>query len=266
MKKVIIPLVGAAVLATSLWLTLGQHTGAEATTDADYELVSKIRENNPRFANASIVVHRNLAEFGFANLYEINLGGQNMVVTENGRYAFVGDFFDLSDITNLSAEHRTERMAQVAEQELPNVTDEMRITFPVNDGVQEIGSIYVFTDPTCTYCRRLHQELDEYAAAGVTVHYLPYPRSGLQRGRDFTQLSAIYCADDRQTAMDDFKFDRAGDKYAGVGTTAECHEIIERGYRLGQRVGVTGTPFIVLSSGGVIPGYNPARQIIQRMQ
>lgn len=264
MKKLMILMLGATLIATSLWFAFGQHT--EAAADIEYELASKIRAKNPRFANASIVVHRDLSAFGFANLYEINLGGQNMVVTADGRYAFVGDFFDLTDITNLSAEHRTERMAQVAELELQNLTDALRITFAIHPEIEEIGSMYVFTDPTCTYCRRLHQEIEEYAAAGVTVHYLPYPRSGLQRGRDFTQLAAIYCADDRQTAMNDFKFERAGDKYAGVGTSAECHDIIERGYRLGQRIGVTGTPFIVLSNGTVVPGYSPAPQIVQRLQ
>ena len=39
-------------------------------------------------------------------------------------------------------------------------------------------SVSIFTDIDCTYCRRLHSEIDEYLAAGIEVRYFLYPRGG----------------------------------------------------------------------------------------
>ncbi|WP_194756805.1 DsbC family protein [Aliidiomarina indica] len=266
MTKLLIPIF-AILLALGIFLSSSNGNDvAEIDTDNHSALVSSIREGNPRFANASIVVHRNLGEFGFNNLYEINLGGQNMVVSRDGQFAFVGDFFDLTSITNLSQEYRAQRMAEIASTEIPNLSQDMLVTYPASTGVDAVGSIYVFTDPTCGYCRRLHEEIDMYTSAGVSVHYLPYPRTGLQGGRDFDQLTTIYCADDQRAAMDDFKAGTQGNTYDSVAKTAACQNIIREGYQLGQRIGVTGTPFIVLSTGTVINGYQPAQQIIQRLR
>ena len=57
-------------------------------------------------------------------------------------------------------------------------------SFPAEDMVvypaegDEKASLKVFTDTTCPFCRRLHQEVPELQAAGVAVRYLPFPRSG----------------------------------------------------------------------------------------
>ncbi|TRW48515.1 DsbC family protein [Aliidiomarina halalkaliphila] len=266
MNKLLIP-VFAILVAIGIFLSSSNGNDvAEVDTHDHSALVNAIREGNPRFANASVIVHRNLSEFGFNDLYEISLGGQSMVVSSDGQYAFVGDFFELASITNLSQEFRAQRMAEIASEEIPNLPQEMLVSYPANSNVSEVGAIYVFTDPTCGYCRRLHEELDIYAASGVSVHYLPYPRTGLQGGRDFDQLTTIYCADDQQAAMNDFKAGTQGSTYAQVDKTEACQRTVREGYQLGQRIGVTGTPFIVLSNGGVINGYQPAQQIVQRLR
>jgi thiol:disulfide interchange protein DsbC len=36
-------------------------------------------------------------------------------------------------------------------------------------------------------------------------------------------------------------------------------------YTLGQQIGVTGTPAIVLDSGELLPGYLPARELAKRV-
>lgn len=266
MNKLLIPLF-ALLVAIGIFLSSSNGNDVAEIDTQDYSaLVNTIREGNPRFANASVIVHRNLSEFGFEDLYEITLGGQGMVVSSDGKYAFVGDLFELSSITNLSQEYRAQRMAEIASEEIPNLSQEMLVTYPANDSSNEVGAIYVFTDPTCGYCRRLHEELDIYTDAGVSVHYLPYPRTGLQGGRDFDQLTTIYCAENQQAAMDDFKSGSQGNKYAQVEKTEACQQVIREGYLLGQRIGVTGTPFIVLSNGTVINGYQPAQQIVQRLR
>ncbi|MDC9435736.1 thioredoxin fold domain-containing protein, partial [Clostridioides difficile] len=40
--------------------------------------------------------------------------------------------------------------------------------------------ITVFTDITCGYCHKLHEEMKDYNALGITVRYLAFPRQGLE--------------------------------------------------------------------------------------
>jgi thiol:disulfide interchange protein DsbC len=44
-----------------------------------------------------------------------------------------------------------------------------------------------------------------------------------------------------------------------------CENPVAEQYQLGQQVGVTGTPAIVMESGQIIPGYRPAKQIAEAL-
>ena len=41
---------------------------------------------------------------------------------------------------------------------------------------------------------------------------------------------------------------------------------VEKHYRLGREIGVTGTPAIITSNGQLIPGYVPAIDLLGRLQ
>jgi thiol:disulfide interchange protein DsbC len=41
---------------------------------------------------------------------------------------------------------------------------------------------------------------------------------------------------------------------------------VEMHYRIGRKIGVTGTPAIISSSGQLIPGYVPAKDLLSRLQ
>ncbi|RUO19029.1 hypothetical protein CWE08_10760 [Aliidiomarina iranensis] len=239
---------------------------SESEITEEEALIAAIRSQSPQFQNAPITVFRELSEFGFPNFYEISIGSQSMIVNRSGEYAVLGDLFQLEGVNNLSANFRNERLATAAENEMANISSELTIAFPANQGVPELGSLYIFTDPTCPYCQRLHNERETYAEAGVNLYYIPYPRSGLNGGRDYQELLQIMCADDSAQAMTDFKNSEAGNKYAIQGDDTECRELVRQGFAMGQRIGISGTPFIIQSTGGVIPGYNPARAIINQLR
>ena len=50
------------------------------------------------------------------------------------------------------------------------------IVFPAE---KERHTITVFTDLDCGYCRKLHKEIDQFNAEGITVRYLMFPRAGV---------------------------------------------------------------------------------------
>lgn len=269
--KTIIAFILGVLLATGITFSLMQGNSAtntnatEQTTDNE-TLVSAIRTQSPQFRNAPIRVYRELSEFGFSGFYEISIGGQTMVVNSAGNYAVVGDLFQLEGVTNLSSNYRNALQAESAATEIANINSDLTIEFPANTDVAELGTLYVFTDPTCPYCQRLHNEQETYAAAGVNIHYIPYPRTGLGGGRDYQELVQIMCADDQAQAMSDFKDGSAENRYAITGDDTQCRELVRQGFEMGQRIGISGTPFIIKSSGGVIPGYSPAQAIISQMR
>lgn len=268
-------LISSALVATTLVLTgcndssssTQTNVNATSTVVSEAELISAIQGSNPQLANAPISVVKELSEYGMPGLYEIILGGQTMVVDASGQYAVVGDLFALSTVTNLSAERREQNMERVALAKMPQLSAEQVVTFPAADSVEQLGTVWVFTDPTCPYCQRFHDEADTYAQAGIEVIYVPYPRSGLMSGgRDYDQLTRIMCADDKAAAMHAFKTNTNVAEFSDVTVTDSCRAHVANGFELGQEIGISGTPFIVMSRGGVVPGYNPAERIIARMR
>lgn len=270
MKTVVAFLIGAALAAGLVWQLLPNNAAAPAQTAIENinpeQLIERVRQQNPQFTNSSIRFMRDLSAFGFPGFYEISLAGQGMVITSGGDYAVVGDLFALATITNLSSEYRNQQIADLATQEMSSISPDILVSFSANKHVPELGTIWVFTDPTCPYCQRLHEQQEQLAAAGVTLEYIPYPRSGLGGERDYQQLLQIMCAENPAQAMHDFKTGGNTEQYALSGDTTACSAAVADGYAIGQRISISGTPFIIKSTGGVIPGFNSAAAIIQQMR
>ena len=118
--------------------------------------------------------------------------------------------------------------------------------------------VNIFTDITCGYCRKLHNEMDQYNALGITVRYLAFPRGGIN-SNSFTDMVSVWCADDKQEAMNNAK---AG----GTVANKNCETKVAEQYAFGQRIGVNGTPNIIMPNGSVIPGYQPPKQLEEALK
>jgi thiol:disulfide interchange protein DsbC len=139
---------------------------------------------------------------------------------------------------------------------MATVRDEDAIVF---SPVDKKYSVSVFTDVECTYCRRLHSQIDEYLADGIEVRYLMYPRSG-PATRAWTTAEQVWCAKDRNSALTAAKLDQ---KFA----SQECDaSMVRNQFNMGQEVGLSGTPAIVLEDGELIGGYLPPDQLKARLE
>ena len=99
-----------------------------------------------------------------------------------------------------------------------------------------------------------------FALAGVTVRYLPYPRGGKQ-GPGYQGLRQVWCASDRPAAMTNAKQGQTGKG------PVDCDDagIVDQGYRLGEELGLVGTPTIYLPDGSRIGGYVAAAELLRRL-
>lgn len=176
-------------------------------------------------------------------------GGNTLYGTEDGNYLFVGDLYHLgkTDLVNVTDQRRNDRRAGL----LAGLDTDTMIEFAPKGETR--ATLNVFTDVDCGYCRKLHDEVPALNAMGISVRYLAYPRAGIGSG-SYDKVVSAWCADDPHTAITRLK---AGQNILA----ATCSNPVTEHYELGQEMGVTGTPAIVLESGRLLPGYMPAADL-----
>ncbi len=185
-------------------------------------------------------------------IYQTRFGSKFAYLAGNGRYVFIGDMIDLQSQVNLTELSRRD----VAKQEIDKMAVEDLAVYPaINDTKQVLN---VFTDTSCPYCKKLHEEVPELQKAGIEVRYIPFPRGG-SRGPGYTSLKQVWCGKDKAQTMNIAK-----DIEQGELPSADCEKasVVDQGYILGNRLGVTGTPALFTESGQKFDGYVPYKQLI----
>lgn len=206
------------------------------------KLKAQLLELTPAAATAKI------SESPIDNVYQVEMEGQLVFVIADGTHLLIGDMLNTKTKENLGERFKQQKMLKVLE----NASTDQMIVFGPKDAKKHIT---VFTDIDCGYCRKLHNEVPELTEAGIQVRYLAYPRAGVG-SNSFKKYVSVWCADDQQQALTDAK--------AGKSVPSkECDNPIEETFALGNQVGVRGTPTVIMSTGKVMPGYAPAKTLIQ---
>ena len=181
-------------------------------------------------------------------IYQIARGLSFGYATADGKYFFDGDLIDLNKAVSLTEGTRKAMRLKA----LDEIGVDNMIVFKAK---KQKHVMTVFTDIDCGYCRKLHHEMSDYNDAGITVRYLFFPRSGPNTA-SFAKAENVWCAKDKNKAMTDAK-DGKDVK------SATCNSPILQEYQLGQRLGVRGTPALILDDGSMKPGYIPAARLAQ---
>ncbi|ELR66212.1 Thiol:disulfide interchange protein DsbC [Photobacterium marinum] len=181
-----------------------------------------------------------------AGLNEVVTDRGIMYVSDDGSYFIAGHLYknDGAKPVNLTEQ----KMAKLNKDKLKGLESEM-IVYPAKD---EKYVVTVFTDTSCGYCRKLHNEMKAYNDAGITIRYLAFPRGG-ERSRNFSEMSAIWGAKDMAKAMDDAK-----NGHFDPSDIPQRPDVVRKHYQLGVAMGVSGTPAMILEDGTMLPGYQPA--------
>ena len=207
--------------------------------------LQKVRDTvSERFAE---IDPQEIFESPIEGWYTIRKGAIIVYISADGRYLLQGDMIDLQDNSNLTEQARNDARVVM----LSAVPDEDLIIFSP-DKVQH--SVSIFTDIDCTFCRRLHSQIDDYMDQGIEIRYFLYPRNG-PTSPSWAKAENVWCADDRNEALTLAKLDK---EYP----THTCDSsIVSNHYLIGQDVGLRGTPAIVLDDGTLFSGYLPPAQL-----
>ncbi|CAM3831597.1 bifunctional protein-disulfide isomerase/oxidoreductase DsbC [Serratia silvae] len=178
-----------------------------------------------------------------AGLKTVLTEGGTLYVTEDGKHVLQGPLYDVSGSEPVN----------VTNQLLMTRLEALKDQMIVYKAAKEKHVITVFTDITCGYCHKLHEQMKEYNDLGITVRYLAFPRQGLESQAE-KDMRSIWCTADRAKAFD------AAMKGDAV-SPATCKTDISQHYALGVQFGISGTPAIVLKNGMVIPGYQGPKEM-----
>ena len=206
-------------------------------------VLSSVQKALPQYEVESAELHEG------SGLYVVALkNGPTLHVTPDGKYFVAGDLYRIDD-TKIENETETAKLAKI--ETLP---ESQMIVYKAKD---EKAHITVFTDVDCGYCRMLHKEVPKLNEAGVTVRYLAYPRAGIG-SEAYTKMVSIWCSADPKEWLTQAKLGAEIPENKCVNPVADQ-------YKLGNEVGVRGTPSIVLSSGEFLPGYLPAEELVKHL-
>lgn len=236
----------ARLIAIVCLLAVAATTHSAASSGTDKAARTAIAKRFPG------VTAENVSPTPVNGLYEVMVGPVVVYTSADGRYLVKGEIIDLESDTNLTEA----RVAEARQRTLAELPDDELIVFGPPDSEHVVT---VFTDVSCSYCRALHNRVEEYNRKGIQVRYAAYPRNGLASD-SWQTMERVWCAEDRQLALTRAKRDEQF-------TSRQCDsETVMEQWQLGRMLGVRGTPAIFTESGKMIPGYLPPDTLLQRLE
>lgn len=183
------------------------------------------------------------------NFKSVVTPGGILYMSADGKYLAQGPIYDMSGDT-------PKNLANTTNLALINKISNSAIVYPAKN---EKYKIFIFTDPTCHYCQLLHKNLDQYLDEGISVHYLAFPREGLN-SQAATDMQSIWSVADRKSAFENAYKGNKISPATGMVSYVKMH------FDAGRQIGVTGTPAIILPSGQLIGGYVPAKDLLNLLE
>lgn len=228
-----------------LWAGIASVVLSISVAQADEASIRKVLSE--KFPEAKIA---SIQKTPYSGLYEIYMDGQLVYADANAQYIFLGDVLDVKNRTNLT-QARLSVLNTVPINQLP-----------LNNALKEVKGkgerkLVVFSDADCPYCRKFEEELKK--VDNITVYTFLFPIEGLHPKA--AQISRqVWCAPDKNKAWDEYMSSGKVPNNNG-----KCDNPIDENIKLGSKLGINGTPTILLSNGQRIPGMVPAAKLEELM-
>ena len=193
-------------------------------------------------------------------LYELVSSNRIYYVNKNGRYLLDGSLIDIVNNKNLTkvTEAKLEVKNKVVRvKQLKTLSKDEMLIYPAKGKTKHFMS--VFTDVSCPFCAKLHKEVPELNANGVEVRYMLYPRDYSRvgiRSRSFQTMVSAWCADNPQQALTDSINNK------DIAHKSCDHPMLKH-IELANKMGLSGTPMIILDDGTLVEGYRPAKALLK---
>lgn len=118
----------------------------------------------------------------------------------------------------------------------------------------------VFSDPDCPYCRKLHTELKEIVKKrkDIAFYIKLFPLVKLHP-QSYEKSKAVQCKNSQKLLDDAFEGKEV--------PKADCDtKVLDENIKLAEKLGIGGTPAIILPDGRLVPGYVDSATLLKLME
>ena len=125
--------------------------------------------------------------------------------------------------------------------------------------VKAKNKIIVFDDPDCPYCRKLHQEIKKIIKERKDIAFYIKLFPLKMHPEAYGKARAILCKNSPKLLDDAFEGKEVPD--------ADCDtKALDENIKLAEKLGIGGTPTIILPDGRIVPGYVDGPALIKLME
>jgi len=191
-------------------------------------------------------------------IWEVDVAKEGKIyplyIDYSGKYLFNGQVIRLSDRESLTGKRFTDL----------NRVDVS--TIPLADAIlygnpDAKHKVIVFDDPDCPWCRKLHGEIRQIVARDPDVAFFVRVYSRNNNPQSVQKALSIVCGKKDAGKLLDDAF--AGKKLPA----AKCKtDAVEKTAKLAERLGIQGTPAMVLPDGRLIGGYMEADALLRLLK
>ena len=216
---------------------------------SDEKLESKISKILPSGLPINFIEESQIPEF-----YVVNVANnQILYVSKDLKFVLAGEVVEVADgeVSSLNDKYESKFIKSV----ISSIKPDESIDFVAKN---ERFKLKVFTDISCSYCRLLHSEINQYLSKGITINYLAFPRDGLE-SKVYQDMVSAWCSLNPKDSLEKLK---KGEEINGK----DCNNPVKEHFRKGSLIGITGTPTIILEDGRKFSGYIPADELLKILE
>lgn len=182
------------------------------------------------------------------NWHKVIIEDAPYYVSDDGAYLMQGPIFNIQGKNPINIDNS-------ANARLIKSIEKDAIVYKAPNSKYDVS---IFTDYSCGYCKKLHEEIPSYLEKGISVHYYAFPRAGAG-SKDAKLMQAAWNQKDKQKALNDLY---SGDFEEKANDTTQVDLL----FNIGLKLGISGTPSIFLENGQMVGGYLTADQLLEILQ
>ena len=245
------------LLAAALLAAASLHGAYAAPTQEEAKLMATLKKAYPATNFTSVSASE------VPGIYEVWMGPNVAFVSpKNPRFFIMGRLLDAQTATDITGP----KLAR-AQQSARPVTDTVESPekpidtskLPLQDALKVVHgtgarTVYSFSDPACSFCRRLEPELAKLQDVTIYTFVLPF------QGRQLPQ--AVLCSTDPVKSWQAVMLNA---DTSGLNGQSDCSTPLDRNVALARQLGVNGTPTVFYADGSRTTGYVPLSEIERRI-